>query len=129
MSDEYTFVAPEGKGADLVMLLDERYGLTEKFDYAKKSFISTEKLGEVEWRIGDGDMVGAGVYVNVARQGADYSEIDPNCNSLSVVYKFTYPDGKLRYLQVYGHYVSHDGDYWDGWKEVVPQVKTVTVYE
>jgi len=130
MSEEIPFVPPEGKGSDLVMLLHERYGLAEEQGYrTKKSFITPDKLSDLEWQIRQGDTVGDGVTVTVARQGADYSEIDPDCHPLSVVYKFTYPDGKLRYLQVYGHYVSHDGGYWDGWKEVVPQVKTVTVYE
>lgn len=33
------------------------------------------------------------------------------------------------YVKLYGHYQSHDGSYFDGWKFVEPTKKTVEVYE
>lgn len=44
------------------------------------------------------------------------------------VYKFT-GQGEEVYLKFYGYYQSYDGATYEGFKQVQPTTKTVTVYE
>ena len=48
---------------------------------------------------------------------------------VSQIYKFTdKATGEELYVDFYGHHISHDGSYYDGYRFVTPKQKTVTVY-
>lgn len=124
---------------ELVLLLHSRYGIKTTRAYTNYysktggyNYFSAEDIAEIEGNVRYGRTLDGQVNENprvvVHEQGADYSEVDPEVNPMSVVFEFQFPEGS-RYLLVSGYYVSHDGGYWDDYREVKREVKTVVVYE
>jgi len=119
---------------ELVLLLHKKYGISTRRvydDYLHKTggyyLFDAEDIAEIQYEVKDGDEID-GAPIKVLEQGSDYSEVDPGVNPMSVVFEFQFLDG-YRWLEVSGYYVSHDGGYWDGYREVKQQSKTVTYFE
>lgn len=116
---------------DLVRLLVDRYELEVK-NPGEYEYVSVNDIAELQYEIEEGDLIDGPVPVTlrVLEQGTDYSEVDPDTNPMSFVIEFLFPGlNQLRYLEVYGHYVSHDGGYWDGYHEVRPKTVTVITFQ
>lgn len=112
-------------GKDLVELLKTKYGIVrpEKNEYY---WSEIEELAELQY---ERDLIlEDGTQLEILDSGEDYSELDPECNPLGFVIAFHFSSG-TRWLEIYGHYVSHDGGYYDGYREVKRVKKTVTVFE
>jgi len=115
----------KGNGVDLAEDILTHFGEVEALN--GRYGLDVETLAE--YRYGDGFTLDDGTLVTVLNSGEEYSEVDPDRNPMSVVYEFHYQDGTKRWLVVHGHYVSHDGGYWDGYYEGVKKTKTVTYFD
>jgi hypothetical protein len=115
---------------DLCLSLVEHFDLpVNVYQDGSKKYLDAETLAEVEY-ISDGDVkLPDGTTLKIHRMAEDYSDIDPDCNPMGFVVEFNKPGHGPRWLEVYGHYVSHDGGYYDGWREVAPKTVTVKTFE
>lgn len=96
--------------------------LAKHFDVDANAEELSEFMEDEDFNLEDGTVV------KVLEQGSDYSEVDPDVNPMSVVFEFQFKSG-IRWLLLYGHYISHAGGYWDGYREVKQKQKVVTIYE
>ncbi len=118
-------------GKDLVELLKVRYEIRTEEEGLKQSrwYEELDDLTSLEYLITDGDRLSDGTELLVLKLGEEYDEISPDRNPMSFTVEFRFLDGSRRWLQFFGHYVSHDGGRWDGYGEVTKKEKTVTVFE
>lgn len=114
-------------GEDLARCLANKYQL----DRSRDGYVYVSQLSELQYVIGEDHKLHKledGTLLEVYDHPGDYSIIDPDSNPMSFVIAFHFNTGS-RYLEIYGHYVSHDGGYWDGYHEVKPRVREVKTFE
>lgn len=92
-------------------------------------YLDAEDLSSVEYISPEESILPDETTLKVHNLGEHYDDVTPDVHPMGFVVEFNKPGHSPRYLEVYGHYVSHDGGYYDGWREVTPKVVTVNTFE